>query len=109
MQARSYPLVHYLLLALAGAAWVVALGGVVYAEAFVSDAVGPLDVMSRRTATGVVLITAGWVVAAAAFALSLLRAAVAANARNTYLSTLVSGAYVLPSVAFLVYAELFPR
>lgn len=108
MQARSYPLVHYLLLALAGAAWVVALGGVVYAEAFVSDAVGPLDVMSRRTATGVVLITAGWVVAAAAFALSLL-ALRWQRTRVIILSTLVSGAYVLPSVAFLVYAELFPR
>jgi hypothetical protein len=109
MQRRGHPLAHYyLLLALAAGAWAIALGGVAYAELFVSDTVGPLDVMSRRTATGVFVITAGWFVAAAAFLLSLY-ALWSQRTRVAIFSALVSGAYARPSVAFLAYADFLSR
>jgi hypothetical protein len=107
MRTQIGPLAHCFLLALAGAAWIIAVGGNVYAQLFVSDAVGPLDVMSAQTLTGVLVLWVAWGIAALAFVLSLYALWSQQRTRASTLAAFVSGAYVLPSVALLAYAALF--
>jgi ABC-type proline/glycine betaine transport system permease subunit len=85
---------------------VLAVGGIAYAQLFVSSAAGPQDVMSPQTFTSVLAVGVAWWVAAAALALSLW-ALSSRRSRASVLSIVVSGAYVVPSVAFLAYAVLF--
>ena len=104
---RSLPS-HRLLLALAGLAWLLAIGGLAYAWLFVSDAVGPKSVMSSRTFTTIMAFWAGWWVAAAAFAVSSLSLASPSRRSPAMVwSAGISGAFFLPVAAFLAYAIVF--
>jgi hypothetical protein len=99
---------HRLLLAVASLAWLLAIGGFIYAALFTSQAVGPKSVMSPRTFTTVLALWAGWLVAAVAFAGSLLVLLAPPRRSPTIVwSARISGALFLPGAALLAYATVF--
>jgi hypothetical protein len=104
---RSLPS-HRVLLVLAGVGWFLSVGGFAYAWLFTSDAVGPKSVMSSRTFTTLLAFWAGWWVAAAAFAVSLLALTVPSRRSPAMVwSARISGALFLPATALLAYAIVF--
>ena len=108
MRRLLYSGLHFALLALALSSWVVAGGGLLYAELFISKAVGPTDVMSRHTATSLMVVGVAWLTAAAALALSLLLIAIRSQrSRAVAASAIVAGLYVVPSLGFLIYLAIW--
>src|SRR5260370_14692600 len=90
-------LAHRLLLALGVIAWLIGVGGYLYARAFVSNALLPRAVMSPRTFTQVASISVGWWLSVVALAPALVLWAISRGFRaSTLPAVLVSALYVLP-------------
>ncbi len=99
-------LAHRLLLALGVIAWLIGVGGYLYARAFVSNALLPRAVMSPRTFTQVASISVGWWLSVVVLALALVLWAISRGFRaSTLPAVLVSALYVLP----LGFVALFGR
>jgi hypothetical protein len=90
-------LTHRLLLALGVIAWLIGVGGYLYARAFVSNALAPRAVMSPRTFTQVTSISVSWWLSVVVLALALVLLAISRGFRaSTLPAVLVSALYVLP-------------
>ncbi|MES2821803.1 MAG: hypothetical protein V4812_22750 [Pseudomonadota bacterium] len=100
--ARLIYLFQCLLLILAILAWLIVVGGNLYAEQFVSDAVHAKSIMSPRGIYQLMAIIVAWWITAAVFAIALGLLAFAPRSRALVGAALVSGAYFIPSVAILV-------
>jgi hypothetical protein len=90
-------LVHRLLLVFAVIAWLIGIGGYLYARNFVSDRLAPVAVMSPRTFTEVAMISVGWWLSVAVLALALILLAISRGVPTSTLpAVVVSALYVLP-------------
>jgi hypothetical protein len=90
-------LTHRLLLALGVIAWLIGVGGYLYARAFVSNALAPRAVMSPRIFTQVTSISVSWWLSVVVLALALVLLAISRGFRaSTLPAVLVSALYVLP-------------
>jgi len=90
-------LAHRLLLTLGVIAWLIGVGGYLYARAFVSNALTPRAVMSPRTFTQVASISVGWWLSVVVLALALVLLAVSRGFRaSTLPAIMVSALYVVP-------------
>jgi len=99
-------LAHRLLLVLGVIAWLISVGGCLYARAFVSNVLAPRAVMSPRTFTQVTSISVGWWLSVVVLALALVLLAISRGFRaSTLPAVLVSALYVLP----LGFVALFGR
>ncbi len=100
---HSTPLGHRLLLAMAGVAWLVSVGGGLYAEVFVTNVRhNRLAIMSPRTLEEVVFLWAGWGIAMTALLLCGVTLALSRRSRTLVLATIVSALYALPLLFILV-------
>lgn len=100
---HSTPLGHRLLLAMAGVAWLVSVGGNLYAEAFVTNVShNRLAIMSPRTFTEVVFVWVGWGIAMAALLLCGVTLALFRRSRTLVLAAIVSALYALPLLFILI-------
>jgi hypothetical protein len=94
-------LAHRLLLVLSVIAWVIGVGGYLYAHLFVSDGLAPSAVMSPRTFTQVMSISVGWWLSVVVLLIAIVLLAVSRGSRaSTLPAVVVSALYVLP-LAFL--------
>ena len=89
-------LAHRVLLALGVIAWLIGVGGYLYARAFVSGALVPRAVMSPRTFIQATLISVDWWLSVVVLALALVLLAISRGFRaSTLPALLVSALYVL--------------
>jgi hypothetical protein len=99
-------LAHRLLLTLSLIAWLIGIGGYLYARAFVSEELAPRAVTSPRTFTQVTSISVGWWLSVVVLVLALVLLAISRGFRaSTLPAVLVSALYVLP----LGFVGLFGR
>ncbi|MEY4560737.1 MAG: hypothetical protein RLZZ618_14 [Pseudomonadota bacterium] len=97
MPPHHTPLIHNLLLAGAVMGWVVAIGGLAYAQRCVTAAMGPKSIMSPRTFTQLLVGCVAWLVALLVLVGSLgLMFLGGHGSRALTLAAVISGIQLLP-------------